>query len=146
MTLRMPSVPAGKPPIFADAKAHQTHQALATEIRETIETLLKNTYVPGYIDTLRKYLTAIEPGRVRDPARLPVPSMGPTSRVATNIGCVYARLSWLIQLFWDQVLDGADNTAQIRGYLIDLRAWAVCGIDKCRLVGNPRDGWMLEVV
>jgi hypothetical protein len=145
MTLQMPSIPSGKPSIFAGAKVHQTRQALAAEIRETIEILLKSTYVPGYTDTLRKYLAAVEPGRVRDPARLPVSSTGPNSKAATKIGCVYARLSFLIQLFWDQVLDKTDNAAQIRGHLADLRAWATCGIDKCRLAGNPQDGYWLEV-
>ncbi|MEN6534506.1 MAG: hypothetical protein ABFD89_12635 [Bryobacteraceae bacterium] len=141
----MPSVPAPKGFHFENVEAYRTRQALAAEIRETVEALIASTYVSGYLDTLRKYLAAIEPGTVRDFARLPVPASSPCdARGRTNIACVYAKLSFLIQLFWDQALDGTNNAGVIRGHLADLRAWAAHGIDKCVRVGNEREGWTLQ--
>lgn len=146
MPLKMPRIPAPEGFHFKDVAGHQLRRALAKEIRETIKILCKSVCVPGYPSTLQKYLAVIEPGAVKDPARLPVPSSGPWDMGGkTNIGCVYARLGWVIQLYWELCLNGANNTRDIRKYLADLRAWAAAGIDKCAHVGSSREGWTLEV-
>jgi len=145
MMLHIPRVPTVKGFSFGNVEAHQTRRALAVEIRATIEALLKSTYAPGWQGMFYKFIDCIEPGRERDLARLPYPSDSPNDRRGTNIGCVYARLSFLIQLYWSQCLDGADNTERVRACLNDLRGWAARGIDKCKMAGNPRDGYWLEI-
>ena len=145
--LQMPRIPQPKGFRFENVEAHQLRQQLAAEIRETIMVLIKSTYIASYADTLYKYADVITPGDVRDHARLPVPSARPNDMrdSRTNIAVVYARLSYLIQLFWDTCLDGTDNATEIRRHLMDLRAIASYGIDRCRRVGNPREGYWLEV-
>jgi hypothetical protein len=93
-----------------------------------------------------KFINCVEPGAVRDNARIPYPALGPNDRRGTNIGCVYARLGWIVKLYWDMCFDGVNNAGPIRGLLADLRAWAACRIEKCKMVGNPRDGYWLEGV
>lgn len=146
--LQIPRVPTVKTGFYFEGVAeHQLKQQLAAEIRETIKALIESTYVPGWQEMLYKFINCIESGQVRDLARLPYPTNGPNSTAATPIGCVYARLSWTIQLFWSQCLDGTDNTAQIRTYLFSLRQIAMVGIDKCKMLGNPREGyWLARVV
>lgn len=146
MTLQLPHVP----PIvkgfrFEGVQEHQLRQTLATEIRQTIEVLIKSTYVPSWQGVFYKFRDCIEPGRMQDLARLPYPTNGPNSTAATKIGVVYARLSWCIQLYWAQCLEGAGNTERLRNYLDDLRQWATVGIEKCEIKGNPKDGYWLGV-
>ena len=146
MTLQLPHVPpVVKGFHFEGVEQHQLRQTLAAEIRETIEALVRSTYVPGWQGIFYKFRDCIESGRVRDPARLPYQVQGPNDTAGTKIGCVYARLSWVIQAYWDLCLDGKDNAARIRGYLGDLREIATCGIDRCRLSGDVRHGYWLEI-
>jgi hypothetical protein len=148
MTLQIPRVPSPESTGFhfdaAAVQAHQTRQALAEEIRGTIRTLIASIHIPGYKDTLRKFLDAVEPGSVRDWARLPYVASGPYDKTGTKIGVVCARLSWVIQHFWDVCFDGADYSLCIEESCRDLRAWAVYGIDKCELCGNSRLGYCLR--
>ena len=144
--LQMPRIPPAKGFRFENVEAHQLRQQLAAEIRETIMVLIKSTYVPAWQDMFRRFADCIEPGSVRDNARIPYPVTSPNDRHGTQIGCVYARLGWVIKLYWDMHFDGVNNTGLIRGLLADLRAWAARGIDKCKLAGSPRDGYWLEVV
>ena len=144
--LQMPRIPPAKGFHFENVEAHQLRQTLAKEIRETIEVLIKGTYVPGWQSMYYRFIDCIEPGGIRNDARIPYPALGPNDRRGTNIGCVYARLGFIIKLYWDMCFDGVNNTGLIRGLLADLRSWASCGINKCKLVGNPRDGYYLEVV
>jgi len=146
MTLQLPHVPpVVKGFQFTGVAEHQTRQALAVEIRQTIEALIKSTYVPGWQSMFYKFIDCIPSGTVRDLARLPYPVQGPNDTAGTKIGVVYARLSFIIQRYWDQCLDGTDNAARIRGYLGDLREIAAYGIDRCRLSGDVRHGYWLEV-
>lgn len=147
MTLQLPRVPAPKTGFHFDGVAeHQTRQALVAEIRETIEALIKSTYVPGWQVMFYKFIDCLAPGTVRDDARLPYPTAGPNDRAGTKIGCVYARLSWVIQLYWAQCFEGADNTERIRYCLDDLQQWAARGVDKCRIEGDVRQGYWLGVL
>ncbi len=146
MTLQLPHVP----PVvrgfhFEGVAEHRTRQALAAEIKETIEALIKSTYVPGWQGVFYEFIECISPGTVWNAARLPYPVPGPNDTAGTKIGVVYARLSFVIQAYWSQCLDGADNTARIRGYLGDLREIAAYGIDRCRLSGDVRHGYWLSV-
>lgn len=146
MTLQLPRVPAPKSFRFDGVAEYQLRQTLAAEIRETVEALIRSTYVPGWQSMYYKFINCLEPGAVRDNARIPYPALGPNDRRGTNIGCVYARLGWIVKLYWDMCFDGADHAVTIRQYLADLRSWAACGVEKCKLAGNPRDGYWLEVV
>jgi hypothetical protein len=143
MTLRLPRVPTPKGFHFEGVAEHQLRQALAGEIRETIKTLIASTYVPGWQGMFYKFLDAVEPGTERDDARIPYPALGPNDRRGTKIGCVYARLGWVVKLWYDLCFAGADNAALIREYLADLRSWAAAGFEKCRLAGNPLEGYWL---
>lgn len=145
--LQLPRVPpVVKGFHFEGVEAHQLRQTLAAEIRETIEALIKSTYVPGWQSVLYKFRDCVEPGQVRDPARLPYPVAGPNDTAGTKIGCIYARLSWVIQAFWSLCLDNAtENAPRIRGYLEGLHEIAACGIDRCRIEGDVRHGYWLEV-
>jgi hypothetical protein len=128
---------------FEDVTGHQLRQALAGEIREAIEALTRSIYVPGWQDMFYKFADCIEPGTVKTLTRLPYQTVGPNSTTATRIGCVYARLSWCIQLYWSHCFDGMDNVAQLRAYLQSLREIAARGIDKCRMLGSPGQGYWL---
>jgi hypothetical protein len=145
MTLSIPRVPPAPGFKFEGVKEHKTRQALAAEIKETIEALIKSTYVPSWQGMFYGFMNCIEPGSVRNLSRLPYQAAGPNDTAGTKIGCVYAGLSWVIQLYWDQCLDGKDNTAQIRQHLADLRIPVACGIDRCKLCGSPRTGYWLSV-
>ncbi len=143
--LRIPKGPTVRKGFtFGNVTQYECKQALALEIKDTITVLAKSVRVPDWRDTFWKFRGCINPGSVRDPARLPYPATGPNDRAGTKIGCVYARLAWAIQLYWDVCLDGVDNAELIRGYLKDLRDWAAFGIDNCKLVGNPREKYWLE--
>ena len=144
--LQMPRIPQPKGFRFENVEAHQLRQQLAAEIRETIMVLIKSTYVPAWQDMFRRFADCIEPGSVRDAARIPYPVMGRSNHATTQIGVIYGVLSGVINLYWNMCFDGADTASEIRGLLADLRSWASCGINKCKLVGNPRDGYYLEVV
>lgn len=140
----VPSIPKVSGFRFKGVVEHQTRQALAAEIKETIDALIKSTYIPGYIAGLRRYANIIDPGKIRPWQLLPYKSNGPNDRLGdTKIACVYARLSWVIQMFWNLCLDGADNAVAIRGHLSDLRTWAAAGIDNCKILGSPHDGYWL---
>ncbi len=144
--LKIPIVPPESTGFHFDAaavQAHQLRQTLAEEIRETIEVLIKSTYVPGWQGMFYKFRDCVEPGSMRNLSRLPYQASGPNDTSGAKIGCVYARLSWTIQLYWDQCLDGKDNVVQIRTYLFSLRQIAMEGIDKCKQFGNPREGYWL---
>jgi hypothetical protein len=146
--LQIPRVPSESSGFHFDAEAvqaHQTRQALAEEIRETIEALVTSTYIPGWQGMFHKFRDCIEPGAVRNLSRLPYQASGSNDTSGTKIGCVYARLSWAIQLYWDQCLDSRDNTALIREYLCDLGQIAAAGIDKGKMLGNLRTGYWLSV-
>jgi len=145
--LNIPIVPAvTKGFHFEGVAAHQTRQALAEEIRTLLLDMRKQTVIPSYQEQFTKFIEAINPGSVRPFYRLPYPSSNPNDlRGQTKIAAVYAKLSWLIQLFWDTVLDGKDNADLIRRYLTELRQVSTYGIDCCRLSGDERHGWFLEV-
>jgi len=117
------------------------------EIRATCEALIKSTYVPSYQEMFRRYTMAVDPGEIRDPCRLPpYATQGPNdARGVSKIGCVYARLSWVLKLYWDLCLDGADNAPALRQYLTGLRAVAERGVEKCVMEGDTRMGFWLGV-
>ena len=142
--LQMPRVPS-VPKVFPNVQAHQLRQALAAEIEECIRALIASTIIPGWIGTLYRFIQCIPPGSVQNLARLPYQAQGPNSTAGTQIGVVYARLSWVIRLYWDLCLGGCDNARVIRQYIDELRKWAACGIEKCRLSGDVRHGYWLEV-
>jgi len=144
--LQIPKVPTvTKGFHFENVAAHQLRQDLAVKIRECIMTLIAATYVPNWQGMFYKFIDCIEPGTVKDLARLPYQARGPNDTTGTQIGCVYARLSWIIQLYWVQCLDAVDNTRIIRQYIDDLRKWAIHGIANCRLEGDIRHGYWLSV-
>jgi hypothetical protein len=144
VSLQLPKVPAPKGFHFAGVREHQLRQELADEIRQTIMYMVRQTYIPSYVDTLRRFLSVVESGEIRDPARLPYRASGPNDIHGTKIGCVYARLSFVIQLYWRQCLDGQDNAEHIRMYLAELRDTGKCGIDKCDMEGDIRHGFWLR--
>ena len=143
--LQMPRIPQPKGFRFENVEAHQLRQQLAAEIRETIMVLIKSTYVPAWQDMFRRFADCIEPGSVRDNARIPYPVTSPSDRHGTQIGCVYARLGWVLKLYWDTCFDGVNKSPEIHAHLSELRSWAACKIERCKVAGSPRDGYWLEV-
>ena len=144
--LQIPKVPTIRKGFsFGDVGRHELRQQLATEIRETIEALIASTYVPGWQGMFYKFRNCIEPGAQRDDARIPYPVTGPNDRHGTQIGCVYARLGWVVKLFWDFCFGVEINVGELRGYIHSLHEFATAGIDKCEVLGNPREGYWLGV-
>jgi hypothetical protein len=142
--VNIPPPPTLKGFHFRGVAAHQLRQDLADEIRSVIKEWAKSIVTPAWLGTLYKFLDCIEPGTVKNSARLPWQAISPNDRVGTKIGCVFSRISWAIQLYWDQCLDGADNAAEIRQYLTDLREWCE-HFGRCVVKGSPKDGHWLEV-
>jgi hypothetical protein len=145
--MNIPHVPVVADFGFKGVAQHQLRQLLAAEIYSTCDTLIKTCVAPAWQEMFRKYQAAIDPGAIRDPTRLPpYATQGPNDpRGVSKIGCVYARLSWVLKLYWDLCLDGADNAPAIRQYLDGLRAVAQCGIDKCSMSGDCRHGYWVEI-
>ena len=145
--LNIPIVPAvTKGFHFEGVAAHQTRQALAKEIRTLLIDMRKQTVIRGYQEMFTKFIEAIEPGAVRNWSRLPYATAGPNdARGITKIACIYARLSWIVQLFWDLCFGGKGSAMLLRHYIEDLRRVSAYGIDKCQMAGDERHGFWLEV-
>lgn len=144
--LQMPRIPPATGFHFEGVQQYRLKQALAQEIRALLHDMRRQTITPGYQDMFLRFIDAIEPGEVRPFNKLPYATPGPNDmRGPTRIACVYARLSWMIQLFWDLCIDGKDNAALIRQYIEDMRRVSVYGIDRCRINGDERHGRWLEV-
>lgn len=145
MTLRMPDVPTPKGFRFVGATEHQLRRSLAADIRDTIKALIKSTPVPGYQQMFYKFMAVVEPTDTPDYARIPYQSKQTNDTHGTKIGCVYARLAHAMRCYYDLCGGIECRPDAIRGYLADLRAWAAAGIDRCRLMGDVRSGFWLEV-
>jgi len=145
--LNIPIVPAvTKGFHFEGVAAHQTRQALAEEIRTLLIDMRKQTVIRGYQEMFTKFIESIEPGTVRNWSRLPYATAGPNdARGTTKIACIYARLSWVVQLYWDLCLDEKDYAGLIRMYVEDLHRVSAYGIDRCQMAGDVRHGFWLEV-
>jgi hypothetical protein len=143
----IPKCPTVKPPFsFGDVAQYQAKQDVGKEIIECLKWMQKNTIVPGYQEMLGKFIAAVPcTTTVRDPARLPFPAIGPAATSGTSkLGCVYTRLSWVVQIYWTMCIDGDDNTAVIREHLAWVRDVWTRGVEKCKLIGSPREGWTLD--
>lgn len=143
----IPKCPAVKPPFsFGDVTLHQAKQDIGKEIVECLRWMQKATFVPSYHEMFGKFIAAVPcTTDVRDPARLPFPATGPSATSGTSkLGCLYTRLSWVVQIYWAMCIDGDDNTAAIRWHLAWARAVWARGVEKCKLIGSPRGGWTLD--
>jgi hypothetical protein len=149
MTLRVPKIPIVSTGFrFDHAAEHQTKRNVAEDIVGLLKEMRKSTVVSAYQEMFTRFIAAVPcADGVRDFARLPYPAGGPRCLVerATKLGCVYTLLSWVVQKFWDQQIDGTDNGELIGGYVAHLRAVWAKGVDKCVLVGSASTGWVLEV-
>jgi hypothetical protein len=145
----IPKCPSVKSPPFSfgDVPLYQAKQDLGKEIAECLRWMQKNTVVPGYQEMLGRFIAAVPcTAGVRDPARLPYQAQGPAALSGTSrLGCVYTRLSWVIQVYWLMCIDGIDQSKVIREHLAWVRAVWSHGVEKCKVIGSPREGWTLEV-
>ena len=144
----IPKCPSVKPPFsFGDVPLYQAKQDLGKEIVECLRWMQKTTVVPSYQEMFGKFIAAVPcTAGFRDPARLPYPAPGPAApQGISKLGCVYTRLSWVIQVYWSMCIDGIDHSDMIRGHLAWARAVWSHGVEKCKMIGSPREGYTLEV-
>jgi hypothetical protein len=147
--LQIPRIPSVKPPFtFGDTAMYQAKQDLGKEIVECLRWMQKNTIVPAYQDMLGKFIAAVPcTSNIRDFTRLPYAASGPLDlRGNSELGCVYTRLSWLIQMYWDMCIDSNNRSLAIRAHLEWVRAVWSKGVHKCKIIGSSREGWTLEVL
>jgi len=144
----IPKCPTVKPAFsFGDTALYQAKQDLGKEIIECLRWMQKATFVPSYHEMLGKFIAAVPcTTDIRDFTRLPYPATGPADvRGASKLACLYTRLSWVVQIYWTMCIDGVDQSDMIREHLAWVRAVWTKGVDKCKLIGSPREGWTLEV-
>jgi hypothetical protein len=145
--LQIPRVPTVKPTFsFGNVALHQAKQDLGKEIIECLRWMQTRTVVPAYQEMLGRFIAAVPcTTGIRDPARLPYPASGPVDlRGTSKLGCMYARLSWIVQIYWTMCIDGIDQSGYIHEHLAWVRTVWERGVDKCKLIGSPREGWTLD--
>lgn len=132
-------------PIFGQAKAIAQVENMADAIRGLIKDFRSDTHLPAVQEMLTKFLGAVKPGPSVDVMRLPYPASGPNSNKGTDLGCLYTRLSWLIQRYWSMCIHGDETPEHLQQYIDDLRAIQIAGLRNCRVTGDERHGYWLEV-
>ena len=145
----IPKCPTVKPPAFSfgDTALYQAKQDIDKEIVECLRWMQRSTAVPSYQEMLGKFIAAVPcTSNIRDHARLPYQAIsGADGKGTSKLGCVYTRLSWVVQIYWTMCIDGVDQSDMIREHLAWVRAVWTKGVDKCKMIGSPREGWTLEV-
>ncbi|MCP4541733.1 MAG: hypothetical protein GY832_31765 [Chloroflexi bacterium] len=157
-----PHIPPPPPPVFVGAGEKKAKDDLGTAIRGLLTCLIKITYVPGWQDMLYKFRDAINPGGTADVTRLPYRTSSPNlmrrpmSRGHATMACLYTRLSWIIQAYWQIVVHDEGGGEDIRRHVVEL-AELIGHTDergnqlhlsqvllRCDVVGNVRKGYELK--
>jgi hypothetical protein len=141
-----PTVSRGTP-LFEQVRAIARHEEMADAIRDLIKDFRRDTHLPAVQEVLTRFLAVVKPGPSVDVTRLPYPASSPnaTYEHGTPLGCLYTRLSWLIQRYWSMCIHGDESPEHLQQYIDDLRAIQKAGLRNCHVTGDERTGYWLEV-
>ncbi len=156
MTTQIPSCPlppespkkkSGKKIEFDNPEKHQTKQKLHQEIRQTLLDLRTILPYANHREIVMNFIGAINPGSMGgDVTRLPYEAQRPYARTASKSECLFALISWVIQLYWEYCINEntVGNNLEIRASLGELQQITKNGLKQYQVVGNVRDGFRLE--
>jgi len=153
MTAPLPPEPpkkSGKKIEFDNPEKHQTKKKLYQEIRQTLLNLRISLPYTNHREIIMQFIGVINPGKMGgDVTRLPYESPGPKARNANKIECVFALVSWMIQLYWnycsDDMIIGKDIAIkEIKKLLEQLQQITKNGLGQYQVVGGVRNGFNLE--
>lgn len=132
---------------FDNPKKYQTKQKLHQEIRQTLLDLRQILPYANHREIVMQFCSIINPGSMGgDVTRLPYEASRPVARTASKSECVFALISYIIQMYWvyctEKITVNAIRT--IKNGLLLLQQITKNGLKQYRVVGNVRDGFHLE--
>jgi len=132
-------------PVFKKPEKHQLKGALQRQIRQVICKLRDIMPKAAGKEMLVRYLGVIYPGKEIDVTKLPFDTTDGTTKQETLAACLYAKMSWLVQCYWRYYLTDSDDTSEIRKILADLEKVTQKGLGVCKVGGDLKNGFRLEV-
>lgn len=133
-----------KMPIFKKPEKHQIKAALNRQIRQLICRLHDILPKAADKDLMARHLGIVFPGKDVDVTRLFVNTEDGTSKESGLTPCLFAKVNYLILCFWDYALNH-DNPSAVKKVIADLEHIAMKGLNNCKVGGNVKDGFRLEV-
>ena len=125
---------------FPDPVQHIAKKELHKEIRDAILNLYKRIKNDTVKEGVLSFASHIQPSAILDVARLPYCAMKPTSSKNNRATCLYAKLSWLIQLHW-RFVQGEQTEQEIRLLLDYLN---VLDYENNKITGDEKVGYELQ--
>lgn len=141
--MTVPKMP--KMPVFKQPDKHQTKAAFNRQIRQIIVKLRDILPKSADKEMMARYLGVIYPGKQVDVTRLPFDTKNGTTKAQGLVSCLCAKMSYLILWYWDYYLDKSNNVQEINKLLADLEQVALKGLANCRVEGDMKNGFRLEV-
>jgi len=139
----------GKKIEFDNPEKHQTRKKLYQEIRQTLLDLRLSLPYANHRETIMEFIGIINPGSMGgDVTRLPYESQRPKARTASKMECVFALISWVIQVYWLYCTEDKTGShfVEINELLHQLQQITKNGLKQYKVVGNVRDGFSLEKI
>lgn len=149
----IPSAKTAKPkaPLFPQARKIQMEQRLGGDIQELCKKLAQAVRTPDWRETFWKFRDVMYPNGILDDTRLPVTCISPNANRKQAVLCVYARLAWIIRLYWKLCVTESGNEAHIRQYMAELDSLLAKGesleatLKRCDVMGDERTGYWLHI-
>lgn len=134
-----------KMPVFKKPDKHQSKAAFNRQIRQLIVRLRDILPKANDKEMMVRYLGVIYPGKEIDVTRLPFDTKDGTTKEQSLMACLYAKVSYLILQYWNYFLDKTDDATELKQVISDLEKVTQTGMPGCRIEGDLRNGFRLEV-
>jgi hypothetical protein len=153
--VKMPTSKIPKPPKrkskteFPDPDFHQQKKDFNKQIRGVILKFSKVIPRSRNRDLLLKFLDCVTPGKSIDVTRLPYAVDRPSAKSENKIECVFAKISWVIQKYWEWCEDGkaileCPLYQGINEDLTKLQQILTNGLNQYQIRGDFANGFYLE--
>lgn len=142
----IPQPPKRKPKLdFPDPDFHQQKKEFNQQIRKVILDFSKVIPRSRNRDLMLKFLDCVHPGKTLDVTRLPYMGKGVNAKSENKIECVFAKISWTIQVYW--MFCTGDKTGshcvEINELLNQLQQILTNGLNQYQIRGDLASGYYL---
>lgn len=140
--------PKPKLPEFPDPDQHTNLIGLRKQIRDIVLGLRSLMRKGEDQNILIEFASVIHPGTFADPGRLPRDSNNGYARSKRKEECLFAKISKMVQDYWEIVLDAdcPDNSAYVAAILAQLEVLKTIQkrtLTLCKVEGDDRKGYTL---
>lgn len=131
---------------FPDPDFHQQKNEFNKQIRSIILGFSKVIPRSRNRDLLLKFLDCVNPGKVIDATRLPYIGKKDNAGSESKIACVFAKISWMIQCYWEYCTKGESDWYHIKidELLNQLQQILTNGLNQYQIQGDFANGFYLE--